>query len=153
MHHQDDILIRQATLNDLGPVAALFDAYRVFYRQPSDLPGAQRFLQGHLTAGTSMILLALDRGGAGLGFTQLFASWSSVSMRRLWILNDLFVTPAARRRGVARRLMAAAREHAVATGSKGLVLETAQDNHAAQRLYESLGYIREQGFYTYSLAV
>ncbi|HET7930848.1 MAG TPA: GNAT family N-acetyltransferase, partial [Rhodanobacteraceae bacterium] len=91
--------------------------------------------------------------GAALGFTQLYPAFSSVAARRIWILNDLFVAPNARRRGVARELMQAARAFAAETGAIRLVLETAEDNHSAQGLYEALGYLRESGTRHYALAL
>ena len=97
-----------------------------------------------------MLFLALD-GESGIGFTQLYKSFSSVSMGRLWVLNDLFVAPEARRRGVAVVLMEHAREFAAATGALGLELATATDNLTAQRLYEKLGWKRDDDFYHYAL--
>ena len=88
-----------------------------------------------------------------LGFTQLYPSFSSVSTKRLWILNDLFVSDEARRFGVARALMEKARIFAIETDAKGLILETALDNEPAQALYESLGYTRDDEYYRYLLNV
>ena len=72
-------------------------------------------------------------------------------MQRLWILNDLFVAPSARRSGVAKALMERARQLAIATRAKGLLLSTWVENTSAQRLYESLGYVRDAEFYSYFL--
>lgn len=132
-------------------IAPLFDGYRQFYGQGSDIEAGRRFVLERLKNDESVIFLALS-GVEGVGFTQLFPAFSSVSMKRLWILNDLFVSPAARRRGVARMLLEQARQLAIETQSKGLVLETAIDN-PAQRVYESLGWQRDTGFYHYSLLV
>ncbi len=142
--------ISRATLDDLEALTPLFDGYRQFYEQPSDLEGARTFLEARLTLGESVIFIArIEEHPAG--FTQLYPSWSSVSMRRLWILNDLFVQPNFRQRGVGEGLLERARHHAIETGAKGLMLETAVDNGPAQRLYERLGWERETHFYTYNL--
>ncbi|SEE74719.1 Acetyltransferase (GNAT) family protein [Pseudomonas migulae] len=98
-----------------------------------------------------MIFFAQDATGETLGFVQLFPTFSSIDAHRTWLLGDLFTAPAARGRGVATQLMNTARSFALLTGAKGMVLETATDNHQAQRLYESLGYVRETGYYTYCL--
>ena len=98
-----------------------------------------------------MIFYVQDASGQALGFVQLYPSFSSIDAHRTWLLSDLFTASQARGRGVGSLLMNAAREFAVATGAKGLVLETATDNHIAQRLYESLGYVRDPGYYTYCL--
>jgi ribosomal protein S18 acetylase RimI-like enzyme len=88
--------IRQATLEDLDAVAPLFDAYRQFYQQPHDLPLARAFLQARLSAGDSIVYLAEDEGAA-VGFVLLYPLFSSTAPRpgRIWLLNDLYVVPAA----------------------------------------------------------
>ena len=96
----------------------------------------------------SVIFLALA-GEKAVGFVQLYPCFSSTAMKRMWILNDLFVTPEARRGGAAKALMERARQWAVETKADGLWLETAVDNHPAQRLYESLGWKRDNDYYRY----
>ncbi|MDO4262628.1 MAG: GNAT family N-acetyltransferase [Deinococcus sp.] len=136
--------LRHATLDDLDTLSELFDEYRVWYGQPSDPGGARTFLQERLLLGESVILLALldDRPA---GFTQLYRSFSSVRMRRLWILNDLFVRADVRGQRVAVALLDAARDLAVQGGARGVILETAGDNLAAQRLYDRYGFQRSGG--------
>jgi GNAT superfamily N-acetyltransferase len=144
--------IIQARGEHVPQLAPLFDAYRQFYRQPSDLAGAAAFLRERIERNQSVVFLALLDGTA-VGFTQLYPSFSSTSMKRLWILNDLFVVPEARRRGVAKELMERARRLAVETSAESLALETAVDNHNAQKLYEGLGWIRDEEYFRYSLRV
>lgn len=144
--------IIQATADHVDLIAPLFDGYRRFYGQPSDLARARDYLRERLDRGESVLFLAVqDR--AGLGFTQLYPSFSSVSMKRLWVLNDLYVAAEARKQGVAAALLERARRFAVETGAKGLVLETALDNHPAQRLYERHGWRRDDAFCRYYLLV
>ena len=130
---------------DLPRVADLFDAYRQFYGQPADPDGARQFLRERLQAGDSVVLVA-EREKRLVGFAQLYPAFSSASMKRLWILNDLFVVPAQRRSGVARALMAAAEDLARATGGKGLTLATQKTNAAAKALYEAQGWTRDDTF-------
>lgn len=144
--------VLRATFAHLDALVSLFDGYRQFYKQPSDLEGSRRFLQERLSKGESVIFLA-QSGGQARGFTQLYPSFSSVSMKRLWILNDLFVVPEARGQGVGEALLERARSFAIETGAKGLMLETAVDNTPAQRLYERLGWQRDTHFYVYNLGV
>ncbi len=142
----------RARLDDLDALTALFDGYRVFYKQSSDLVLARAFIAERLRRDESVIFIARDGGShKALGFTQLYPMFSSVAARRIWVLNDLFVAPQARRRNVGKALMEAARAFAAETGALRLVLETAEDNHAAQMLYDSLGYLRERGTCHYSL--
>lgn len=145
-------LVSRATHDDLDALAALFDGYRVFYSQPSDLALARAFIAERLRRDESVIFIARDAGSSeALGFTQLYPMFSSVAARRIWVLNDLFVAATARKRGVARALMDQARDFAAEAGALRLILETAEDNHAAQVLYESLGYVLERGERHYTL--
>jgi len=146
--------IVQAGQEHLDLLAQLFDAYRVFYEQPADMEGARTYLLERIDNQDSVIFLALGEDPqAGLGFTQLYPSFTSVSMRRLWILYDLFVAPDARRRGIGRALMEQARDFAQTTSADRLELSTARDNYQAQALYESLGYVRDGEFYFYELTL
>jgi GNAT superfamily N-acetyltransferase len=140
----------RAALKDLDDVVPLFDGYREFYGQRSDLAGARKFLGERIDRGESVIYLARV-GRDAAGFTQLYPSFSSVSLKPLWILNDLFVRPDVRGSGVGRALLERARQHALDTGSKGLVLSTGVTNKAAQALYESCGWEREDEFFQYHL--
>ena len=146
------MLVRRAGVGDLDDVAPLFDGYRQFYGQRSDPAAARAFLAERLRRDESVIFVAIA-DDVTLGFTQLYPSFSSVSLRRLWILNDLFVSPAARRGGVGRRLLERARDWAVETDAKGLTLTTAVTNSAARSLYESCGWRRDDEFAHYQLLV
>ena len=142
--------IVRATLDHLDIVAPLFDSYRQFYKQPANLPGARQFIKDRLIRHDSVIFLALLEFDP-VGFTQLYPSFSSTSMQRLWILNDLFVATAGRRQGIGEALLERARQFAVEDGAKGLMLETAVTNTTAQKLYERLGWQRDTEYYVYNL--
>lgn len=151
-----DLTIFRAGLDDLDRVATLFDGYRQFYEQASDPDGAKAFICDRITKNESVIFLALhdqEGGPQSAGFVQLYPIFSSVSMVRVWLLNDLFVHPKCRRLGVGRALMERAIAYGRETGSARVELATAADNHEAQALYEDLGFERQQGFYHYSLRI
>jgi len=143
------ITVRQATIHDLDLVAPLFDAYRVFYGQPTDIARATQFLRERFQHHDSVVLLAMDGDGEGAGFVQLYPMFSSVRTSRMYLLNDLFVAPSARRRGVAAALMREAMDFARAVGASGMTLATAHANVSAQRLYESMGWKRDEEFREY----
>lgn len=146
------IIIKQADIADLDEAAVLFNAYREFYGQQPDLEGARAFLFERTAYRQSVIFIARDEAsGKAAGFTQLYPVFSSVSMERVLVLNDLFVAEAFRKRGVAQRLLDAAKAYAVSVRAKGLELSTAMDNEAAQRLYEASGYERDESYYHYFL--
>jgi len=149
------IKITRATMHDIALITPLFDAYRQFYGQETNPEETCEFLTARLRENSSVICLACktDEVGKqhGCGFTQLYPSFSSVTMKPLWILNDLFVTPEARQGGIGRALLEHAKKFAETTQARGLTLQTAVDNHTAQALYEAAGWQREMEFYTYTL--
>jgi len=146
--------IFRANEEHLDDLAVLFDKYRRFYRQPSDLAAARRFLSDRLANSESVIFAARLSEAEGLvGFTQLYPTFSSVRMRRVWTLNDLFVAESARGNGVARVLMEAAREFAVSSGAVALELATERDNTVAQALYDSLDYERVEEYLHFTLTL
>jgi len=130
----------------------LFDAYRQFYRQPSDVRAVRTFLEARVAGNESVIFAALEPDDRFVGFTQLYPTFSSVSLRPAWILNDLFVIPDMRGKSVGRALLERARDWAKQTGTKGLALETEASNSGAQKLYESFGFHRNANFF-YELEV
>ena len=147
------IAVRQATIFDLDLLAPLFDAYRQFYRKPSDLGLARRFLLERFQHNQSVIFLAIRQDGSAVGFTQLFPSFSSVSAARILILNDLFVRPEARRMRAGSLLLSAAARFGRAVGAVRLTLSTEVTNVAAQALYEAEGWTRQTDFYVYNLTL
>ena len=147
---ESSIEIVQATPAEVGEAAPLFDAYRQFYGKSADIEAARRFLFARLSKNESVLYLARHEGLA-VGFVNLYPVFSSVNLTRQWILNDLYVAPEARKNGIARALLRQARHLADATRANCLTLETAADNSPAQRLYESLGWRRDQEFYRYYL--
>jgi len=148
-----DFAVRQATVSDLDLLAPLFDAYRQFYRKPSDLDLARRFLLERFQHNQSIIFLAVRQDGSAAGFTQLFPSFSSAAAARILILNDLFVQPDARRAKVGSMLLAAAASFGRAIGAVRLTLSTEITNKAAQSLYETEGWTRQTDFYVYTLTL
>jgi GNAT superfamily N-acetyltransferase len=152
---QPTIEIARATLEDIPLIAPLFDAYRQFYQQATDIEKAQHFLAARFQENSSVIFLAFktDKEGTrhACGFTQLYPSFSSISLKPLWILNDLFVAPEARHSGIGKALLERAKDFATETQAKGLTLKTAINNHTAQALYEAAGWHRDEQFYSYNL--
>jgi ribosomal protein S18 acetylase RimI-like enzyme len=144
-------VIRPVEAPDLPELARLFDQYRRFYGHAADVEGALHYLEERIANGESVILVADGGGGTLAGFCQLYPTFCSVAARPIYVLYDLFVEGPARRQGVARALMEAARARAVADGKARMDLSTAKDNVKAQALYESLGWKRDEVFYSYSL--
>ncbi|MGG4043514.1 MULTISPECIES: GNAT family N-acetyltransferase [Paenibacillus] len=149
---QRSITIRESGLEDLHELAAIFDLYRIFYGQETDVEGAAAFLFERMEHRESVILIAEDvKQGRIAGFTQLYPVFSSISMKRSYILNDLYILEQYRKQGIARLLLEAAKRYAKLARAKGLSLSTAVTNVRAQQLYEQSGYVRDEQFIHYDL--
>lgn len=144
------IQARQAVPTDLQALAPLLDAYRVFYGSVSDVEAASRFLLARFNNQESVLFIAIAEDIA-VGLCQLYPSFSSVSLARTFILNDLYVVESYRKQGIATMLLQKASEFGKEFGAIRLTLSTAITNRAAQNLYEQAGWIRDQDFYVYSL--
>lgn len=142
--------IRQANYKDISKLSEIFDAYRQFYGQNSNITGAFRFLQDRMEHGQSIIFLAEDlNSGEVSGFTQLYPVFSSISMQRSYILNDLYVKKEFRKQGIAKLLIAEAKTFTKTNSGKGLELSTSTHNKEARALYAQEGFEQETEFLTY----
>jgi ribosomal protein S18 acetylase RimI-like enzyme len=142
------IAVRQAVFADLEPLATLFDRYRRFQGQASDLAAAQEFLAARFDHGESVVFIA-HAGMVPVGLAQLYPSYSSVSLTRVFVLNDLFVDEAARRQGVASMMLGAVEAYAWAHGAARVTLNVARDNPSGKALYESLGWHQDTKYFMY----
>ena len=149
---EGNVTVRRATATDLDLVAPLFDSYRQFYGCAPDPDVARRFLGERLERGESVVFVAVS-DGKGVGFVQLYPTFTSIGARRAWILNDLYVSPEARRKGLGRQLLDAARRMAEETGAAWLELATATDNHGAQALYRERGYEKDEAYDRFKLTL
>jgi len=143
--------IERAGLDDLEVLLPLFVAYRSFYGRADD-PRARDFLAERLQREESVVFIAW-RAAEAIGFTQLYPTFASVSLGRMFVLYDLFVAPTARRGGAAAALLRRAVRYAAEHGAVELMLQTATGNFAAQRLYEREGWVRDEEFYVYNYRV
>jgi GNAT superfamily N-acetyltransferase len=135
----NNIVCREAGLDDLPFLSVLFDKYRVFYGKLSDVPAAENFLKDRIIQKESIIYVCLDNDQI-LGFTQLYPLFSSTRMKRLWLLNDLFVDSPYRGLGISKILIDKAKDLAIHSGAAGLSLETAKSNMIGNNLYPSVGF-------------
>jgi GNAT superfamily N-acetyltransferase len=145
------VQIKKAAAEDVKLITPLFDAYRIFYKQPTDEKAAAVFLQERLTNNESVIFIAFADDIA-VGFCQLFPIFSSVGLKRTWLLNDLYVKENARGKGIAAALLQQAKEFGITTNARWLLLQTGADNDTAQSVYEKNGWKRV-GDYFYELVL
>lgn len=142
--------ICKVTQQTIGEVIPLFNAYREFYGQSSDFQQAEQFIQERVMGGESIIFLAYLEEEP-VGFAQLFPVFSSVAMKRAFLLNDLFVAKQARKQGVAQALMEQCYSYCQQEDARYMMLETARDNVQAQKLYEKMGMTIDDTVYYYSI--
>ena len=133
--------ITQATTEHIEDLVSLFDQYRIFYEQESDKKSAKQFLKNRISKNESVVYIAYIDNIA-VGFTQLYPIFSSVSMKRSFILNDLYVNNNYRKKGIGAALLNKAQELCIEKNYKGLGLQTGIEN-PVQYLYERLGWKKE----------
>ncbi len=137
--------IREPKTEDLNQLAQLFDDYRIFYKQPSDLIRANNFLSERLSNSDSKIYVCDSGNNQLIGFVQLYPLFSSTRMKKLWLLNDLFVTPNFRGKGVSIKLIDKAKELVKDTSACAMCLETEKSNRIGNQLYPRTGFELNKG--------
>lgn len=151
--------IKRIRSSEINLVTGLFNKYRIFYKQPSNIQLARNFIQNRLDNNESIIFVALATDHdkqIPVGFTQLYPKYSSVQTIQNWILNDLYVESNYRKQGVGETLIRTAMEYAQSKGSKFVELSTEVHNLTAQKLYEKIGFKQQRpdvGFYTYRINI
>lgn len=133
------ITIKTATIDDLESVTSLFDAYRVFYRKESDFESASTFIKERITNNESIIYVAFS-GDQAIGFTQLYPIFSSTRMKRVWLLNDLYIDKNHRGKGISKMLLEKSKQLAKDTSAAAVILETEKTNIIGNQLYPSAGF-------------
>ncbi|MFM2485198.1 GNAT family N-acetyltransferase [Celerinatantimonas yamalensis] len=142
---------RDANQADIEQLSTLFHSYRqlsVSLDNSAPESDSVKWIKSRLADGSAVFLVA-HKNGKLFGFVTLYQGFSSVSLSKYWVLNDLYVTHEARGLGVGRSLMEQAELYAKASKSKGIELETSLDNHVAQSLYEDLGYVENTQYKHY----
>ena len=139
--------IQRITESQIDDIVHLFDSYRVFYKMKSDISASKVFLTERISRDESIIFAAYI-GETAVGFVQLYYTFSSVSLEKSLILNDVYVTTEYRGNSIGQQLLLKAQEYCRSNGYKGLALETAIDN-PAQKLYEILGWKKDYHCFHY----
>ena len=140
------MIIRKAKKKDIEKLSVLLDKYRIFYKQETNITAARSFLKKRMKRDESVIFVA-EEGKELIGFTQLFPLFSSVGLKRAWLLNDLYVDEKSRKSGAASKLLEAAKGLGEETESRWLLLQTSYDNFTAQKVYEKNGWVRDADFF------
>jgi GNAT superfamily N-acetyltransferase len=147
-------MIRKATLQDLDELAPLFDQYLVFYGKPSNYEKHKSYLKERIENNEATIFLAFDDANEkAIGFALIYVTFSSIALNKILILNDLFVDPTIRKKGIGEQLILKTVDLARESGSCLLRLRTAKSNSIAQALYHKMGFIKDEHLYSYDLIV
>ncbi|MBP2000682.1 ribosomal protein S18 acetylase RimI-like enzyme [Paenibacillus shirakamiensis] len=142
--------VRQAAIQDVENLSEVFDFYRIFYEQSSDVIGAKAFLQERMDRQESTIIIVIEESTNRIvGFAQLYPVFTSIGMKRSLILNDLYIVNEHRRQGLAGRLLDAVYACGVELGVQGIELSTACTNYEAQSLYKQHGYVKDTKYEHY----
>lgn len=144
--------IRKATMKDLGSLSVLFDEYRIFYKCESDLKSSKSFISERINSSDSVIFVAVSAGEILTGFVQLYPLLSSIQMKKLWLLNDLYVNPDFRGLQVSVMLIERTKQLCSETNSAGLLLETAKSNTIGNSLYLKTDFVldTDHNYYTWN---
>lgn len=148
-------MIRKATLQDLDQLTNLFDQYVVFYKNPSNFEKHKAYLKERMANNEATVYLAFDEENKekAIGFALIYVTFSSLALNKILILNDLFVDPNVRKNGIGEQLIQQTVALAKELNSNTIRLRTAKNNIIAQGLYHKMGFVREEGLYSYDLTV
>lgn len=146
-------MIKQATIANLEVLTKLFEEYRKFYEKDAAYDTAKKFLQERIENSESVVYLVYNEKEEVVGFTQLYPLFSSTRMKRLWLLNDLYVVPTERGKGFSKALIERAKQLASDTNASEIMLETAKTNDIGNQLYPSVGFKLGEDFNWYHYKV
>ena len=140
-----DIQIKKINSLESEIVIELFDKYRIFYKQPSDIELAKTYIKERLEQNEAQIYVAFVKGNSKpIAFTLLYPKFSSVSAKKNWHIGDLYVEIDQRKKGIGEKLLNTALNFAKNEGANFISLNTANDNYSAQKLYENFGFVKQE---------
>ncbi len=146
------VTVRPLAQNDFFAWYDLYAQYATFYEEElTDERAMRAWLwlhdENHLITG----LVAVDASGALVGLAHVRAFERLLAGGNGLYIDDLFVSPAARKQGVARALIAAVEQQAKDGGYQIVRWITAKDNDTARRVYDAVA--KKTNWVTYDLAV
>ena len=147
------IKIIKAEQKHIKEVGILFDLYRQFYKYESNLIESTNYIKDRINNNESTIFIAISGADEAIGFVQLYETFGSLDLGKIVILYDLYVKEDHRKNNIGRKLMIKSHEYAKKINAKRIQLSTAIDNYIGQSLYESLGYVKDDDFYTYDFEI
>ena len=148
-----DFKIIKAEEKHIEKIGILFDLYRQFYKYESNLIKSTNYIKDRINNNESIIFIAINDANEAIGFVQLYETFGSLDLGKIIILDDLYVKEDHRKNNIGKKLMIKSHEYAKKINAKRIQLSTAIDNYIGQSLYESLGYVKDDNFYTYDFEI
>jgi len=148
-----DFKIIKAEEKHIEKIGILFDLYRQFYKYESNLIKSTNYIKERINNNESIIFIAINDANEAIGFVQLYETFGSLDLGKIIILYDLYVKEDHRKNNIGKKLMIKSHEYAKKINAKRIQLSTAIDNYIGQSLYESLGYVKDDNFYTYDFEI
>ena len=145
-----ELKILRANKSHIESVSILFDMYRQFYKYQKDLKNSKNYIHERIINEESIIFIATDNKRV-IAFVQLYETFDSLNLNKKLVLYDLYVLEKYRKLGIGRKLMNKSKDFAINNNFLRIELSTSIDNYSAQKLYESLDYIRDKEYYNYDL--
>jgi ribosomal protein S18 acetylase RimI-like enzyme len=147
-----NLKIIRADKNHIDGISILFDLYRQFYKYQKDLNNSKNYIYKRIINNESIIFIGIENENI-IAFVQLYENFDSLNLNKKLVLYDLYVLEKYRKLGIGSKLMNKSRNFAINNNFSRIELSTSVDNYNAQKLYESLDYIRDKEYYDYSLEV
>jgi len=144
--------IIKAENKHIKEISILFDNYRQFYKYKKNLDQSQNYINDRIKNNESIIFICLCNKKI-VGFVQLYETFDSLNLNKKLVLYDLYVLKNYRKIGIGKKLMNKSKNFAISNNFTRIELSTAIDNYEAQKLYESLDYIRDKEYYNYELDI
>jgi GNAT superfamily N-acetyltransferase len=141
----EGVEVRRARTDEIEEMLPLIRAYCEFYETEPDDQGLRSMFETLISEPSQGAVFIARDGGKAVGFATLDWKWSSLKAARIGYLEDLFVDPEARGRGIADALIEICAERCRELGMPALEWLTAPDNHRAQKVYNRTG--AESGTY------
>ena len=134
------ITIRAATPGDVATILRFIKELAEYEREPQEAIATPELMHEALfSAKPACEAFIGEIGGTAEGFALFFHNFSTWKGRRGVYLEDLYVTPAARGRGLGKALLAAVAKVAVDRGCPRLEWNVLDWNEPALQFYRSLG--------------
>lgn len=142
------MLVRRAQVEDLQQLSVLFDEYRQFYGASSNQELSYQFLKQRFEDQQTVIFIN-TKDDIFTGFILLYLRFSSVACSTYFVLDDVYISPPYRRHGAAKQLIDTAILFAKQENTLRISLETQKNNFQSHKLYESMGFMRDEEFVTF----